>query len=90
MGAHPSIWSTTVDLPFVFDLPEGMVETTATVDAGTCEIVSVRFGGLQLTPYQAEDALGRVEYARQCSLIERRLSEALPRILSDARIDARG
>lgn len=89
MGAHSSTWSTTVDLPFAFDLPGGLIETTATVDTGTCEIVSVKLGGLQMTPYQAEDALGRVEYARQCSLIDRRLSEALPAIMADARIDAR-
>lgn len=67
----------TIEAPFILDLEEGYVETIATVDAEYGEIVSVRLGGLELSPTQAEQILGAVRYNRQLAHIEHILPDLI-------------
>jgi hypothetical protein len=67
----------TVAMPFCIDIADGVIETTATVDAETGEVISVTLGGAQITPYLAAEIVGEVEFDRQLAMIRRDLPEVV-------------
>lgn len=74
----------TVQATFAIEVDGGLIETFATVDTEYGEIVSVKLGGLELSPEQVKQAIGADEYARQATLIDGQLDDLIREAEQDA------